>query len=52
MLSVYIKYVVSRDLSLVRHNNQDGNCSLTSSNAKSKLYHRNGMCPAESFETD
>ena len=53
MLSVNILYITCRVFFFdVRHNNQDGRCSFTSSDAEGKLYHRKGINPIESIKTD
>ena len=50
--TVNILYITSHDLFHVQYNNQDGSCSLTSSNAESRLYYHKGMRPMESLKTD
>ena len=53
MLSPNKSYIASlANLFYTLFNNQDDSCSLTSSNAENKLYHRKGMCHTESLKTE
>ena len=52
MLYVNMLYMLNLNLFRVQSKNQDDSCSLTSSNAENKLYHRKGMRHSESLKID